>query len=225
MEKQKFEQIEAYMLSCMKDSAHDREHVRRVLHTALLIAGSECDVDWDVLICSALLHDIGRPEQFADPTLCHATVGGEKAYRFLVSNGYSQSFAEKVRHCIVTHRFRVNCQPESLEAKILFDADKLDAVGAMGIARSLLYQGHEGIPIYTLTNDEISDGTGDEPDSFFREYRFKLEKLYDRFYTEKGKALAQQRQKAAVDFYQALLQEVRQSHSAGKATLEAVLIG
>ena len=226
MEKAKFEQIEAYMCTCMEDSAHDREHVYRVLHTALLIAEGEGNVNRDVLICAALLHDIGRAEQFADPTRCHAKVGGEKAYRFLTGNGYSRDFAEQVQHCIMAHRFRANYPPKTVEAKILFDADKLDAVGTIGIARSLLYQGHEGIPLYTLTPEgTISDGIGDEEDSFFREYKFKLEKLYDRFYTVRGRELALQRQRAAVAFYQAMLSEARQSHDAGKAILSCLLNG
>lgn len=226
MDKKQYEQMERYMLSCMADSAHDREHVYRVLHTALLIAQTESGVDLDVLVCASLLHDIGRQEQFADPRLCHAQVGGEKAYRFLTQHGFSADFAEAVRHCITAHRFRENCPPQTLEAKILFDADKLDAAGAMGIARTLLYQGHEGTPLYSRTPEgSVSDGTGDRIPSFFHEYKFKLEKLYDRFYTKRGRELALQRQKAAVDYYHALLGEAQQSHTAGQAILDALLQG
>ena len=224
MNRQRYKQIEHYMLSCMADSAHDREHVYRVMHTAMLIASDEETVDWDVLICASLLHDIGRPEQFADPSLCHAKVGGEKAYRFLLEQGYCEEFARNVRHCIEAHRFRTDCQPQTLEAKILFDADKLDAAGALGIARTLLYQGHEGTPIYSLRKDgTVSDGTGDEEDSFFREYKFKLEKLYGQFYTKQGSALARERQQAAADYYQALLRESRESRQGGKLVLDRVI--
>ena len=71
MKKENYELMENYMLSCMEDSAHDKEHIYRVLYHALEIAGEEVDVDYDVLIAACLLHDIGRKEQFADPTLCH----------------------------------------------------------------------------------------------------------------------------------------------------------
>ena len=224
MNTEQYKIVEKYMVKCMADSAHDRKHVYRVLHTALLIAREETQVDWDVLICASLLHDIGRAEQFANPTLCHARVGGEKAYRFLTEHGFSAAFAEQVRHCITAHRYRASCPPESLEAKILFDADKLDAAGAMGVARTLLYQGHQGTPLYSLTEEgNISDGTGDVEDSFFREYKFKLENLYDRFYTKQGRALAQQRRQTAVDFYQALLQEAEEPRKLGNAILEALL--
>ena len=103
-------------------------------------------------------------------------------------------------------------------------ADKLDAVGAMGIARTLLYQGHEGIPIYSLTEDgTVSDGTEDRQDSFFREYKFKLEKLYDRFYTQKGAELAAGRRDAARHFYEDLLREVRASADGMDALLRQLL--
>lgn len=224
MDKRKYNQIENYMLSCMEDSAHDREHVYRVLNTALLIARSETEADRDVLVCAALLHDIGRKEQFEDPTLCHARVGGEKAFRFLRKLGCTEAFSSHVRDCIISHRFRENAQPQTLEAKILFDADKLDAAGAMGIARTLLYQGYMGTPLYTTGPEGlILDGAGEKTKSFFQEYKFKLESLYDRFYTETGRALAMERRETAVRFYEGLLQEVRQSQNAGKAVLEAML--
>ena len=79
MKKEDYNLIETYMLSCMDDSAHDREHIYRVLFSALEIAKAEAEVDYDVLIAACLLHDIGRREQFENPALCHAAVGGEKA--------------------------------------------------------------------------------------------------------------------------------------------------
>ena len=81
--------------------------------------------DVDVLIASCLLHDIGRQEQFADPKICHARAGAKKAYDFLKENGFSDEFSKKVSQCILTHRYRRSNLPESLEAKILFDADKI----------------------------------------------------------------------------------------------------
>jgi len=161
--------IEEYMLSCMRDSAHDKEHIYRVLYNALEIAKSERNVDYDVLMASCLLHDISRGEQFDNPEICHATAGGEKAFHFLTRNGFSIDFAEKVKHCIQTHRFRKNNEPQSTEAKILFDADKLDVTGAIGIARTLIYKGIVTEPIYTvMPGGVVSDGTNDTVPSFFQ---------------------------------------------------------
>jgi uncharacterized protein len=79
---QTYKLFENYMLSCMDDSAHDKDHIYRVLYVALDIASHEADVNYDVLICACLLHDIGRREQYENPQLCHAHVGAEKAYNF-----------------------------------------------------------------------------------------------------------------------------------------------
>ena len=213
--------MERYMRACMGDSAHDQEHIYRVLYTALDIAAHERGVDREVLIAACLLHDVGRQEQFADPSLCHAAVGAEKAARFLTEHGFSEGWARRVAACIRTHRFRTDCRPESLEAKILFDADKLDVTGAMGVARTLLYQGEIGEPIYTLTETgEIDDGAGDAAPSFFREYRHKLAGLVRLLYTERGRELARRRQPAADAFYESLLREAVEPRRAGARLLE-----
>lgn len=213
--------IERYMLSCMKDSAHDKEHIYRVLYNAVIIAESEQNVDYDVLITACLLHDIGRKEQYENPSVCHAEVGSKKAYVFLLGNGFDADFAEKVRHCIKTHRYRKSSPPETIEAKILFDADKIEATGAMGIARTLIYKGIVGDPIYSLNEDgSVSDGEGDTRPSFFHEYKFKLENVYSHFYTAKGADIAKERKKTAVDFYNGLLNEINSAYENGKNMLD-----
>lgn len=224
MNKETYSLLENYMISCAEDSAHDKEHIYRVLYNALRIAGTEEDVDMDILITACLLHDVGRKEQFADPKVCHAMCGGEKAYAFLMGNGFEKSFAEKVKQCIQTHRFRQNNQPESLEAKILFDADKLDVSGALGIARTLLYQGNMSEPLYTVLPDgSISNGEQDEMPTFFQEYKYKLEKMYSKFFTAEGARLAGERQKAAASFYNDLYREVQESYD-GKELLGDLIL-
>ena len=224
MNLEQYRTIEAFMQSCMGDSAHDCEHVYRVLYNALEIAKAEPDTNYDLLITACLLHDIGRIDQIADPSLCHAAVGAEKARQFLLGLGMEESFADQVCHCIQAHRFRKNQQPRTLEAKILFDADKLDVTGAIGIARTLLYQGTLTEPLYRMLPDgSISDGTHEIGHSFFREYKFKLEKLYDRFYTAKGEELARERQSIAAAFYENLYKEVNCGYTSGKAMLENLL--
>ena len=223
MTKELYQKIERFMLSCMDDSAHDREHVYRVLYNALEIAKEET-VDYDVLIAACLLHDIGRIDQVRDPSLCHAEVGSEKARRFLLEIGMAEAFAAQVHHCILTHRFRKNLPPQTIEAKILFDADKLDVTGAIGIARSLMYRGTLTEPLYRhLPDGSISDGSHDIGHSFFREYKFKLEKLYDRFFTKRGAELARERQAIARAYYEHLYAEVNTGYREGKDQLEAIL--
>ena len=223
MNRETYNLLENWMHCCMTDSAHDREHVYRVLYSALDIAQAETDVDMDVLIAACLLHDVGRQEQFADPSLCHAQVGARKAYDFLKEHGFAETFAQNVQHCILAHRFRKSNPPQSIEAKILFDADKLDVTGAIGIARTLMYSGQNLRPLYSVSDaGEISDGAGDGVDSFFREYKFKLEKIYDRFYTVRGREEALRRKEAAVSYYESLLREVRRSY-AGRSCLDDMI--
>ncbi|MBQ2668097.1 MAG: HD domain-containing protein [Clostridia bacterium] len=224
MTKEVYNRLEQYMLSQMGDGAHDPEHIYRVLYAALEIAETEPETDMDVLISACLLHDVGRKAQFRDPSLCHARVGSGMAYDFLLQNGFAENFAAHVRDCIRTHRFRGNDQPRSIEAKILFDADKLDAAGAIGIARTLLYNGKETEPIYTRAADGmISDGTKSDVPSFFHEYKRKLEGIYRGFYTAHGRVLAECRRKTAVDFYEALFREVQEPELAGREKLNILL--
>lgn len=111
----------------------------------------------------------------------------------MIENGFEEKYAQEVKDCILTHRFRKNSPPQSLEAKILFDADKLDATGAMGIARTLIYK-----------------GTVSEP-------------IYSNFYTDEGKKIALERQNAAISFYNSLYEEVKTSYETGKDELADLL--
>ena len=217
MNRTTFEKLEQYMQSCMRDSAHDREHVYRVLYHALQIAETETGVREDILIAACLLHDIGRQAQLADPAVCHALAGGGMAYEWLRKEGFPQDFADQVRHCIETHRFRSDRPPRTTEAKILFDADKLDAAGAMGIARTLQYQGKQDWPLYVPTPEGVPDETA--RGTFFREYREKLSRLYDRFCTTRGAELAAERRSAAEAFFQSLKTEITQSRREGQRVL------
>jgi len=216
MTKMQYCEIEAFMFKKMNDSAHDCKHIYRVLGMALEIATHERGVNDGVLIAACLLHDIGRDEQNRDSSLDHAAIGGEMAYEYLVSRGWRHERAAHVRACIETHRYRKTSQPQSIEAKILFDADKLDACGALGIARTFLHAGVVSEPIYVLNQSgEIEiDGGGGEITSFFQEFTYKLRNLYGKFYTKHANEMAKQRRDIAIAFYDSLLQEVKAAHVA-----------
>lgn len=219
-----YREIENYMLKCMSDSAHDKEHVYRVLYSALDIAKQEEDVDMEILIISSLLHDVGRQEQFKNPELCHAQVGSDKAYEYLMSQGFCEKTACKIRECILTHRYRSNNPPNSIEAKILFDADKLDVTGTIGIARTLVYKGIVSDPLYSVDkNGFVMDGSNDTEETFFQEYKFKLENIYDKFYTIRGSQIAEERKQSAIAFYNSMLKEIKDCYDNGKSQLLTVL--
>ena len=220
-----YNEIESYMSQQMQDSAHDRHHVYRVLNAALDIA-KHIEKDIDVLLAACLLHDIGREKQFADlENICHAKIGGEMAYDYLLSRQWSEQKALHVKECISNHRFRGDNRPQSIEAKILFDADKLDASGAIGIARTLIYEGQVMEPLYIMDNDGniIIDGGGGETSSFFQEYNYKLKKVYNSFFTERAKEISLERQKTAVDFYNGLFNEITKNYENGVKYITSLL--
>lgn len=220
MNKDTYLTLEKYMLSCMTDAAHDCQHIYRVLYTALDIA-KDYEIDMDVLIASCLLHDIGREAQFKDETLDHATVGADMAFDYLINMGWSQDKANHVKRCISTHRYRNDNLPESIEAKILFDSDKLDVSGAIGIARTLAYTGIVGEPLYSIDeHGNVLQGTENEEPSFFQEYNWKLKKIYKNLYTDRAKLLAEDRRKSSIDFYNALYEEVNSTHKNGLQRLK-----
>lgn len=224
MKRSQFIHIESFMSQFMKDSAHDIEHIYRVLYLALDIAKYEKDVNMDILISACLLHDIGRQKQFENPKLCHAKVGSEMAYAFCIENGYSQKDAAHIKECIASHRFRANQPPQSIEAKILFDADKIDVCGSVGIARTLFYNANIGEPLYFIDdNRNILDGTNDDHQSFLHEYNYKLKHLYDKFYTKRAKQIAKERQAHAIAFYENILSEVIPTYENGKKLVAEIL--
>lgn len=182
MNKEMYLKIERYMLSCMNDGAHDSQHIYRVLYFTLDLA-NEFTVDNDVLIAASLLHDIGRDAQFKNPKCDHAIIGADMAYNYLSEIGWDENKAVHIKDCITTHRFRNNNLPITLEAKILFDADKLDVTGAIGIARTLVYKGIVSEPLYYVDdNGNVFDSMLDSRPSFFREYNWKLKNVYDKFF-------------------------------------------
>jgi uncharacterized protein len=217
MTKNEYIEIEDFMLKKMQDSAHDKYHVYRVLNSAIDIAEYMDSIDYDVLLAACLLHDIGREIQFTNLELCHAQIGGDIAYDFLLSRNWINQKALHVKDCIYTHRFRRNNTPKSNEAKIIYDADKLDASGAIGIARTLIYEGQISEPLYILDEGEkiIVDEGGAEISSFFQEYNYKLKKVYTSFYTERAKEIAKKRQRTAIDFYKGLFEEITNNYEGG----------
>lgn len=222
MNKKTFSIIETEMLKYMNDGAHDREHIYRVLYYVIDIA-KDYEVDKDVLIGAALLHDIGREAQFRNHTIDHAVYGADLAYQYIIQLGWGVEKAEHIKKCISTHRYRKNAKPESMEAKILFDADKLDVSGTIGIARTLAYKGIVSEPLYSLDdNGQVLDGTNDEPPSFLQEYNYKLKNLYDKFYTARAKEIASGREEIARKFYQCMVHEVTETYKTGKERLEQV---
>ena len=216
---QKIMEIVKEELSC---SAHNMEHILRVYNLCLHVAEEEPDVDLDVLKTAALLHDIARVKEDNDDSgdIDHAVLGAEMAGDILASLGYNKDTTDKIRHCIATHRFRSVNEPETKEAQILFDADKLDIFGAIGIARLFIIAGqydestYSDVPVDEYIKDNLVGGKSDgrikvmSEHSPNLEFETKIRYIPQRLYTPKAKEIGQERLEYMSRFFERMKKEI-----------------
>ncbi|GAA0122565.1 HD domain-containing protein [Clostridium faecium] len=208
----KIREIVEKELSC---SAHNLDHVLRVHNLCMFLSKYEENVDLEVLIPAVLLHDIARVKESKDKSgeIDHAILGSEMAEDILRNLEYEEDKIEKIKHCIITHRFRTDNRPKTIEAKILFDADKLDAIGSIGIARSFMLAGQfeqslsvkKQVDTNTSENGRLKDVSKHSP---FIEYEVKFKKIPEKLHTKKAKEIGLQRLKFMDDFFNRLESEI-----------------
>ena len=174
-----------------REGTHGFSHVERVFNLCLHI-GKEEEADLEVLALASLLHDVARPLESAGRVEDHAVEGARIARHFLRSIGYPEEKVKEVAHAIEAHRFSRGPEPETLEAKILSDADKLDAIGAIGVARVFMYSGEHGRSI----EDSLAH------------FEEKILKLKDLMYTKTAKRLAEERHRFTVEFIERIRREM-----------------
>jgi uncharacterized protein len=188
------------------DAVHDFDHVLRVLATAERLAREE-GADLEIVRTAALLHDVARGH--GDRLIVdHAQAGAEIARDLL--RGQPTERVEAVAHAIAAHRFRTGPDPRTLEARVLHDADKLDAIGAIGVARAFAFGGHEGQRLWA----EVPPDYRERPDTRHEhtpvhEYQIKLLKIKDRLLTKSARKVAAERHLFMVAYFEQLEQEVR----------------
>jgi len=176
--------------------SHDFSHVERVYMLAERIATAE-HADLFIVRVSALLHDIGRAEEARNGGGDrHEELSVEMSRPFLEEMRVSPERMDAILHAIAAHRHRKDNKPRTLEARCLYDADKLDSLGAVGIARSYLWLGEHGRSVYypegTYAHIDPKNNSP-EVDSTQREWHIKLRHLKDHMYTETGRAIAIER--------------------------------
>ncbi|HHO75465.1 MAG TPA: HD domain-containing protein [Deltaproteobacteria bacterium] len=187
--------------------SHDWEHTLRVYKLCMHIGRTE-NADLEVLAIAAYLHDIGRADQDrAKGSLCHAEKGAEIARELLKDYPISQNKMENIIHCIQSHRYRNSHHPDTLEAKVLFDADKLDAIGAVGIARAYLFAGEVGALLHNPDAEPEKVKPYSRDDTGYREYRVKLSSIKDRMLTSEGRHMAFERHEFMEAFFERFLKE------------------
>jgi len=177
--------------------SHDFSHAERVYRLAERIAAAE-GADLFIVRMAALLHDIGRAEESKNNNAedIHEELSVRMAGPILDELGVSTDKKESILHAIATHRHRRGGEPRTPEAKCLFDADKLDSLGAVGIARSYLWLGEHGRSVYYPEEEYAGvdpKNNSAEVDSTQREWHIKLKHLKDKMYTGTGRKIAQER--------------------------------
>lgn len=188
--------------------SHDWSHVERVYNLALKIGKKE-KADLEILKLAVILHDIGRKRQDeVNGKIDHAEIGAKLAREILEKYNLENKKIGRIIHCIETNRFRGDKKPESKEAKILFDADKLDAIGATGIGRAFLFAGEIGAKLHNKKVDIEKTEEYSKEDTAYREFMVKLRKIKDRMFTREGKKIVKERHKFMVNFFNRLNKEV-----------------
>ncbi len=198
------------------DPVHGFDHILRVYQLAERLARAE-GADLEIVRAAALLHDASPLADLSTPEDAqtrgdHHQVSAEFAGELLRREGWPEERIAAVQHCVRAHRFRDEREmPQTLEAQVLFDADKLDAIGAIGVARAVAYAARAGQPFFQypsrrfLEQNQLEAGEGH---SAFHEYLFKLSKLKDRLYTPSGKALGEARHRAMAEYFERLAREI-----------------
>ena len=191
------------------DTVHDFEHVLRVYRMAERIAQTE-GADLTIVRAAALLHDAEGATPGHESRADHHHASAEFAAQILASEGWTSERVAAVQHCIRAHRYRGTEKPETLEAKILFDADKLDVLGAIGVARVIGYASLAGEPFYEEPSQQFLE-TGKEVEgeahSAYHEHLFKLRNVRDRMFTVTARAIAEERLNYLDEFFERLIDE------------------
>ena len=187
--------------------SHDWDHTERVYRLCLRIGRKE-KADLGVLRLAALLHDIGREEEDrSDGKICHGRSGAALAKEVLERRGLDRASVRAVVHCIRTHRFRKRAVPRTLEARVLFDADKLDSIGAVGVGRAFLFAGEVGARLHDKAIDVRKTRPYTREDTAYREYLVKLGRVKDPMTTREGKRIAVERHRFMAAFFDRLNKE------------------
>ncbi len=196
------------------DLVHDLAHIGRVHRQSIQIATQE-GANVSIVAAAALLHDaedIDNQYPFAgeNKRVTHHEASAFLAGLFLTERGWDVEDIAAVQACIRAHRFRMGDAPKSLEAKCLFDADKLDAIGAIGVARSIAYATQKKTQWYATPSEQflmtnmLMEG---EIHSSYHEFVFKLRNIRRRLQTATGLQLAEQRHATMAHFFQQLQAE------------------
>ncbi|VVB75826.1 HD domain protein [uncultured archaeon] len=200
---------EAKVFFADSNGSHGWDHTERVLHLCQHIGKKE-NADLEVLELSAILHDICKPEEMKlKGKICHATKGALIAKEMLERHSLPKEKIEAVVHCIETHRNRTDKKPQTLEAKILFDSDKIDSLGAIGVGRLFMSANGYNAKLHNDKNtdlEKVKEYT--EDDTAYREFHLYQRKHPEKMFTAEAKKLASERIKFMEEFFARMNKEI-----------------
>jgi len=188
------------------DGAHDIAHILRVFRNAMRILREEGG-HGEVLAAAVLLHDCVSVEKNSPLRAQASRLAAEKASGLLRDIGWAEIDIAAVAHAITTHSFSANSPPETLEAKILQDADRLDAIGAIGVARCFYIGGRMNSLLHDVADPAAEHRPLDDSRFTLDHFPAKLFKLANGFQTDAGRRLAAQRHVRLVEFRRQFLEE------------------
>lgn len=192
------------------DASHDLGHFRRVYKIALYIAEQEAEkADLLVLLAAAYFHDVVNPPKNSDLRSKASTLSAEKAAEILAAMDFPPEKIPAVRHAIAAHSFSANIAAESTEAKIIQDADRMESLGAMGVARTMYVSGRLGRSLFH-PDDPLAENSRklDDKEYGLDHFALKLLKLPAMMQTATGRKLAAQRAAYLEDFRAQLAKEI-----------------
>lgn len=201
------------------NGCHDWSHVERVRSLALNIGKKE-GADLFILELASILHDVGRYEEMqkskesnGSVKYCHAKEGARISRELLKNCDIKERDFKNIVHCVESHRHRNSLNPETIEAKVLYDADKIDGIGAIGIGRIFLFAGSHGSRnLYTGNEKRLAKEGGDysytKDDSAPLEYEIKLKYTLKKMLTDTGKKIAKKRLVLMDNFFESFWEEI-----------------
>lgn len=205
----KADQIQALCLDYLSekmsaDPAHDLSHVQRVVQNTIRLTESE-NGNAAVALPAAWLHDCVSVAKDSPLRKQASKLAAEEALRFLSSVAYPPELLEDIYHAIEAHSFSANIDTRTLEASIVQDADRLEAIGAIGIARCFLTGGSMGTPLYNSADPFADHREANDRLYTIDHFYCKLLGLADTMKTAAGKAEAVRR----TEYMEAFLARLR----------------
>ncbi|TOM54585.1 phosphohydrolase [Vibrio parahaemolyticus] len=205
-------QVEPLFLEFMQqemqvDAAHDIEHVKRVVKTAKQLCDEE-NADIAIVLPAAYLHDCFTYPKDHPNRKQSSAIAAKKAIAYLESIQYPQHYHDAIAHAIEAHSFSANIRPNTLEAQIVQDADRLDALGAIGVTRCIQVSTHFNAQLYN--DDDMFAKERELNDKQFTvdHFQTKLFKIVDTMNTESAKLEANKRKAFMQTYLKQLHDEV-----------------